>query len=86
MLTPGVLDGGVDDLAVASMSLQRHSMYCVRGTKFLTHFLSFPSVTFSLFIVADGPLQKGPSVRRATERYALRTLGRFSTVVPRMAR
>ena len=80
MLTSRVLGSGVNDHAVASLSLQRDSMHCVRGTKFLIHLLPFLSVTFSLFIVAEGTLQKGPGVRRATERYALRTLGRFSTV------
>ena len=81
MLTSGVTDGGVDDHAVASSSLQRVSMYYVRDPKFLIRFLPFPSVTFSLFIMADRALQNGQSVRRAIERYALRTLGRFSTVV-----
>ena len=80
MLTSKVTDSGVDDHAVASLSLQHYSMYCMRSTKFLIPFLPFPSVTFSLFIVAEGALQKGPGVRRATERYVLRTLGRFSTV------
>ena len=59
-----------------------HRLSCtVTGAQNNRTFLLRPSVTILLFGVVDEALQTGSSVRRATERYALRTLGRFSTVV-----